>query len=320
MYTLLKLILFALAHFLFSCSSEQARESDEGFITTRDGARLYYQRVGNGPEVVIIPAGMYLANEFSQLASSKRTLVFYDQRGRGRSNGISDRSKLGWDYEISDLESVREHLSCDQMSLIGWSYSGAIVALYAIEHPDIVKRVVQIGPIPPRKSPYWSEFRNTLSSRRDSGDLERIDDIHRRYSRDKNVAEYIREYYEVAHKPLLYDKDTESRFRKDFYSLPNERPDNVWKVVLPRIIESFGEWDWRTRLSEFDVPLLTIHGEYDAIPMRSAREWTQMVPNGRFLVVRKAGHLPWLEQPDIFFRALNSFLDGNWPEKAEGGN
>ncbi len=40
------------------CSQQQSYPISEGFITTKDGIRLYYQEVGGGPEVVIIPGGM----------------------------------------------------------------------------------------------------------------------------------------------------------------------------------------------------------------------------------------------------------------------
>lgn len=312
------LLFICICHLVcLNCSQQESYGISEGLIGTQDGIELYYQRFGDGQEAIIIPGGMYLSYEFKRLAAENRILVFYDQRGRGRSEAISDKSKLGIRFELSDLESIRKYFGFERISLIGWSYSGAVVVLYAIKHPDLVKRIVQIGPIPPRKKPYFDQFISTLSSRRDSSELALLDDISNKFEKTGNLEEYIRDHYEVSHKALKYDTEKEEHFRPDFFTLENERPDKVWNVVLPTIIESFGDWDFRDKLSNITIPVLTVHGDYDAIPLESAREWSSSLPNNRLLVVHDAGHLPWFEKPSMIFHALDTFLEGDWPEKTE---
>jgi len=299
---------------LIFCSKEQSFPISEGFITTEDGIRLYYQKIGEGAEIIIIPAGMYLAETFKELVNKDRTLLFYDQRGRGRSEAINEKSKLGIEYEISDLNAVLQYFGYSQVSLIGWSYSGAVVALYTAEYPEKIKRVIQICPIPPRKNPYWNQFTTTLASRRVSGDVKVINDIYERFQNSGNLKKYIQGYYKIAHKVQKYNKAAEERFRKDFYALENERPDHVWKFILPTIITSFGDWDFREKISQLEMPVLTIHGDYDAIPLESAHEWSHFWKNGRFLNIHNTGHFPWLEQPETLYKAIDQFLNGEWPE------
>ena len=62
---------------------------------------------------------------------------------------------------------------------------------------------------------------------------------------------------------------------------------------------------------------MTIHGDYDAIPLESAMEWASLLPNGRLMIISNAGHLPWFERPGIFYSAVDIFLDGEWPESAQ---
>lgn len=66
---------------------------DEGFATTGDGVRLYFQKLGSGAATTIVPNGISLVDDFKHLAGD-RTLIFYDMRNRGRSDSISDASKL----------------------------------------------------------------------------------------------------------------------------------------------------------------------------------------------------------------------------------
>ena len=49
----------------------------DGYVTTSDGLRLWFQTVGSGPQVVVLPNGFHLLEDFRCLATSDRTLVFY---------------------------------------------------------------------------------------------------------------------------------------------------------------------------------------------------------------------------------------------------
>ena len=60
----------------------------ENQIIMDDGVRLFFQRVGSGPKVVI-PNGIYLLEDFKNLAD-ERTLIVYDLRNRGLSDQAED--------------------------------------------------------------------------------------------------------------------------------------------------------------------------------------------------------------------------------------
>ncbi len=310
------ILLFILLAFFSHSFSQHSLKIEDGYVKTKDDVNLYYNKIGTGSKVVIIPAGMYLSEEFRLLANDKRTIVFYDQRGRGRSDKLKIKEKHGIKHEISDLEAIRNHFKHKKVSLVGWSYSGVVVSLYTTKYPQHVNRVIQICPIPPRKEPYWEQFIKTNTSRLDENDKKVIENIYEKYQDTDNTKEFIKQYYRIAHKPLFYGKVVEGKFREDFYTLENERPDKVWKFVLPNIIESLGDWDFRSKLSKVEVPVLTIHGSFDAIPIKSAYEWTKYLPQGKILIINDAGHLPWLEKQESFYKALDIFLSGNWPAGA----
>ena len=118
----------------------------EGYVTTDDGVRLWFQTVGSGPQVVVLPNGFHLLEDFSCLAPG-RTLVFYDVRNRGRSDTVTDPALLerGIHNDVDDLDAVRRHFGLDRLVLIGHSYMGLMVILYAMKYPAHVDRIVQIG-------------------------------------------------------------------------------------------------------------------------------------------------------------------------------
>ena len=66
---------------------------EEGYVPVEDGIRLFYRKVGDGGDTVVVPLGFYLYEDFKRLASN-RTVIFYDMRNRGRSSAVSDGEKI----------------------------------------------------------------------------------------------------------------------------------------------------------------------------------------------------------------------------------
>jgi pimeloyl-ACP methyl ester carboxylesterase len=64
------------------------------------------------------------------------------------------------------------------------------------------------------------------------------------------------------------------------------------------------------------APVLVIHGAADPIPIESSEAWVQAMPNAKLLLVKGAGHVPQIEQPELFFDAVEQFLNGAWPSRA----
>ena len=63
-------------------------------------------------------------------------------------------------------------------------------------------------------------------------------------------------------------------------------------------------------LATIDVPTLVIHGREDQIiPLSEAQAVHKAIPNAQLVVLENAGHLPNLEQPDLFNDAVLDFLE-----------
>ncbi len=93
-------------------------ERTEQFLSINDGLRLRYCTLGTGEDVVVIPGACWLDVDWEPL-SAGRTLVFYDSRGRGGSDTVTDPTKIGLRQEVQDLEALRQHLQLRQICLAG---------------------------------------------------------------------------------------------------------------------------------------------------------------------------------------------------------
>lgn len=68
--------------------------------------------------------------------------------------------------------------------------------------------------------------------------------------------------------------------------------------------------DARPGLPDVRVPALIVHGEDDQIiPLEAAEEMAAAIPQARLEAIPGAGHMPNLEQPGAFNRAVIEFLD-----------
>ena len=117
-----------------------------------NGVRLYTRRVGHGPPVVVLHGGPgahhdYLLPQYDHLTEGGRALLYYDQRGGGRSPVPRD-IPVGWREHVVDLEALRGHWGLDHLTVIGYSWGGLLALLYALEHPDRIARLALVSSAP----------------------------------------------------------------------------------------------------------------------------------------------------------------------------
>ncbi len=283
---------------------------EETRVTTSDGVRLYVRILGDGPDTVVVGSAAYLAQDLAPLQSG-RTLIFYDPRSRGASDAVTDAAHLGMDFEVSDIETVRSHFKIRRMSLIGWSYLGAVVALYAAAHPEHVLSIVQVGPMAPRRST------SRVSDRRGSPPTA-ADSVYLAHLRQTGVeandpVRYCREYVlRQMLRPMMGRPEAAANAKADPCVYWNEWPQQVFtamRKVIPAVTGA--DWDYSLQARQIKARALIIHGTNDPnAPFEGGRDWAQLIPNARLVELQGIGHGPWLEVPEEFFPAVDSFLRG----------
>jgi len=186
----------------------------DGYLTTPDDTRLYYRVVGTAPDTLIAIHGgpgvdlESIAGDFAMLAG-KHTVIFYDQRGAGRSDLPSDTLRLGARQQVEDLDAVRQYFRLTKVTLVAHSYGPLLAASYAIAHPDRVRRMVFFGPVPPKRGDFWRRFAEIAGTRMDSSDQAKLAAAGRRLfdpaSDTAAIRSACREYWALALKPRLAD-------------------------------------------------------------------------------------------------------------------
>ena len=285
----------------------------EGFVDVEPGVRLHYFRVGEGKQAIVAPMGSWLLDPLTPLARADRTLILYDTRGRGRSS-LVDASKVSFANEVSDLEAVRRHFGLDTMALMGWSHYGMMTAVYTIQNPGRVTRLVQITPGTPRSEPYLAEGMTAMNGRVDAAALQAAEE-KQKAGGFPDAAAYCRALKKARRAAFYANPAAASRMTFDECALATELPaaQGPWWDAL---FSSMAPWDYVAQARASKVPRLVIQGEKDFIPAGGSREWAQGNPDARLLVMPGIGHHPFVEDPAAFFAAVNTFLDGGWPAGA----
>jgi pimeloyl-ACP methyl ester carboxylesterase len=293
--------------------------SQEGFVTADDGIRLYYSVEGEGPQTVIVPAALYLQRDLRELAKGRR-IVFYDMRGRGRSDRVDDTTHITIQWDVRDMESVRRHMNAQRMVPVGFSYLGLMVMLYAAEHPDRVERIVQIGSVPRRwDTRYPPELTaNDPTPVPDSAARAELSALRRSQLAVRDPQAHCVRERELTRVGLVGDAHLAERV-PNVCEFPNEWPAAFRRHLGYHFVGSVQRLDvpWET-FQRVTVPVLTVHGTKDRnAPYGGGREWATRLPNARLLTVPGAAHLPWIDQPAQVLGAIETFLSGAWPISAE---
>ncbi len=75
----------------------------------------------------------------------KHRVIFFDQRGAGRSTPFAETKDNTTEKLIEDTEKLRQHLGIEEMYVVGGSWGSTMVLAYAIAHPGRVKAMVAWG-------------------------------------------------------------------------------------------------------------------------------------------------------------------------------
>ena len=280
-------------------------------ITTADGTRLCIDTLGDANPLVLVPNGGYLVDDLAPLAARRR-LAFHDPRSRGKSDAVAGGGIL---QDVDDMRTVALHVTDAPVDVIAHSFAGLIAVLYAKAWPGGVRRVVLIGPLGPHPD---REYPPSLMNR---------DETFARVMRELGTLlpqrakwppeEFCQRVWSVLGALYVTNPADAGRIRWGRCDLENERNGLRYfqDVTLPSIRALALTAD---DLRAVDIPVLVVHGTKDrSAPYGGGREWAMMLPDARLLSIEGAGHAPWIEAPERVLPAIETFLDGDWPDGAE---
>jgi proline iminopeptidase len=279
-------------------------------LTTSDGRKLTYRRMGTGLVLVCHPGGPgFSSSYFADLAGlwERFTLVMLNPRGTGGSDRPKDPRAYQIDDYVADLEELRGHLGQEQLLLLGHSHGGVVAEAYAATHADRVHRLVLASSLARFAPEQEVAMRSGMDKR--SGQpwypdaVAALDEEQEaKFTTDNELADiFFREF------PLYFARygEAEAGYAD---TLRSETINADALQLFNR--EIFNTFDLRGRLPKITAPTLVITGEDDFIcgPLCAA-EITAAIPGAREVIVGDSGHYTFIEQPQAFHDEVADFLE-----------
>lgn len=286
-----------------------------------DGAELYARVVGQGPPILVLHGGpdfdhAYLLPELDQWGDGYR-LVYYDQRGRGRSAEGVLPEDVTLESEIHDLDEVRRHFELETTALLGHSW-GALLALeYALRHPMRVSHLILMNPAPVSTSDLVLLRESYLAKL--GAEMDRQREILASAAYEAGDPEAVTARYRIHFLPALKrHEDYEKLMARMSEAFTRQGAGGIVKAraVEDRLYADTrdrDDYDLHPELRALDIPALVLTGEDDFIPVAVAEHMAEALPHATLVTIPDCGHFAYLECGEEARHAVDEFMGETIP-------
>ena len=243
------------------------------------GGALFYKVRGTRPgrPLVVINGGpgfdhtqiLLVPTAWDRLAEN-RPVIFYDQRGTGRSFALKPGAADTLADQVADLESLRAHLKAETIDILGHSSGGSTAMAFTARHPDRVSHLVLVDSGSPKPADTRSLFsdvfpdlvarQNALESSKDAG------------SKDESLR--------LRRTMLFCSPEQRALYIKLATRLAFNQQVNA---ALSQDIERF---DLEPEVRMFRMPVMVVTGRFDTVvPPSTAYRIHLQIPGSRFVAL-----------------------------------
>ncbi len=302
---------------LTACNESAPRNEAQGGLLSLNGTELYVKTMGSGEPIIVIHGGPvlehgYLLPHLEPLSRDYR-LIFFDQRLSGRSSAELDSTDVRMENFVEDIEAVRSYFGLERVHVMGHSWGGLLAMKYALEYPERLNSLVLLNSMP-ASSALWQEEEAILASRADPEDASDREEVvsSEAYANDEPdafEALYRISFRKQFHDPALVDS-------LHFYIAPDLRERSR---RFGAIMQDMVDYDLHEDLRSLKVAVLLLYGADEPAVELSGARILETLENGRLVVIPRAGHFPFVEQPDRFLSEVRRFLGDSSVDRSADG-
>lgn len=265
-------------------------------FTAADGTVLAYDDLGAAdverPPVVLVHGHPFNRTmwqpQATALVAAGYRVILPDLRGYGESGVVAGRTLFA--EFADDLAALLDRLGVTRAVVGGVSMGGQIAMEFHRLHPGRVAALVLADTSPVAETEDGRAFRNRLADRL-------LAEGMGGYASE--VIDKMMAPYNVTALPEVAERVSEM--------MRTTAPEGAAAALRGRAERA----DYRDSLAGAGVPVLVLVGADDVYtPVAEARALHGLIPGAELVVVEGAGHLPGLERPEAFNRALVEFLAG----------
>ena len=273
-------------------SSSTAKPIPEGKYTEiASGLNIHYHETGKGEPVIFLhgsgPGASGYSNfkgNFPVFADAGFRALVPDLPGFGLSSKPED-AQYTLDFFVAGVHGLVERLDLSRFTLLGNSLGGAIAIKYALDHPQLVSRLILMAP------GGVEELSTYLQ-------MEGISKMIQVFSAGPMDTESMRRLLTLQ----LFDAShITEELLAERVGVCAEQPRTVLSTMrVPNMAP---------RLGEIKCPVLGFWGTNDRFnPVGGAMKILENCPNARFVLLNRCGHWVMVEHRELFNRECLTFL------------
>jgi proline iminopeptidase len=286
------------------------READETRMVEVPGGRVALYSFGEGEEVILGLHGGpgctcdYLRDSHSMLAEHGFRVVVYDQLGSGRSDKPNDKSLWNIPRFIEEVEAIRQALGLGKVHLLGQSWGTWLGTEYCLRYLDNVKTYIIAngsGSVPQTVAEL-----NRL--RADLGAETVTMMLRHEAEGTTDHPEYMAAVTILYHRHLCRADPWPLAVRRSIDGVNMDVYGTMWGPNEFCCVGTLKDWDRLPDMHRITVPCLILTGAHDELTPKCAMAMQRALPDARTRIFKNSSHMPFWEEPHVYFPVLLEFL------------
>ncbi len=270
---------------------------------------LFVKVIGRGYPLLLMHGGPSLDHTSLlplESLADRFTLVFYDHRCNGRSDG-AEVTSMTWENLTADADALRQALGFDKWAVLGHSFGGNVALEYALRYPQSLSHLILMN----TGGDQWWVNQNSPELLAKRG-----------YS--ARAVEAARRFFNGEITPENYQR-TIIKFGTGYFYGMNPLTMALGMLTGPHtvyrpeaLIFGYGQllkgWSVMDRLGEIRTPTLVAAGRYDFLfPPEHQAILADRLPNAKLVLIERAGHNPQMERTAETIRTIRDFMAAAQP-------
>jgi pimeloyl-ACP methyl ester carboxylesterase len=274
------------------------------------GVSLFVKVLGQGYPLLLMHGGP--GADHSTLlplrpCADSFTLIFYDHRCNGRSEGAKV-SSMTWENLTADAEALRQTLGFEKWAVLGHSFGGMVALEYALGYPTSLTHLILMDTCGDAR---WVQQNapEILAKRGYSAASVRA--ARRFFNGQLKPREVL---------PAMLRFGRAYYYRSNLLTLARQVLSGGMRVKMRPEAQIFGfgqllpGWTVMDRLSEIKVPTLVLAGRHDfQFPPEHQAILADRLPNAQLELIERAGHNAPTERPAEVIEVLRRFMATTTP-------
>lgn len=266
---------------------------------------LFVDVVGQGYPLLLMHGGPGL--DHTSLLPLKSladhfTLIFYDHRCNGRSEG-AEVSSMTWENLTADADALRQSLGFKEWAVLGHSFGGHVALEYALRYPNNLSHLILMNTGGDQR---WVNQNAPALLEKRGYSASAVQAARRFYSGQITPDEHIPTVMKFM-SAYFYRNFLMVAARGMFASGP--APVMRAEPLIFGYSHLLNGWTVMDRLCDIQTPTLVLAGRQDFLfPPEHQAILADRLPNAELILIERAGHNPQMEQTVEVIQAIRDFM------------